>query len=87
MNHSAIQNLINELKQFAKFPMVDQPTIEAAIDFAQLRIEMEKEQIIDAFQSGYDAGWCMAKESSDDDDMIYNADQYYNQYFIGNENK
>jgi|LakMenEpi03Aug12_release.lakeMendotaPanAssembly.Ray.scaffolds.fasta_scaffold5102528_2 hypothetical protein len=45
MNHSPIQNLINELKQFAKFPMVDQPTIEAAIDFAQLRIEMEKEEL------------------------------------------
>jgi hypothetical protein len=40
---TAIQNLIEELKQFKKFPMVDQPTIQAAIDFAELRLEEERD--------------------------------------------
>ena len=52
MKQSAIQNLIKELEQFAKFPMVDKATIEAAIDFAKLRIETEKEQIVDAYYAG-----------------------------------
>ena len=37
MKQSAVQNLIKELEQFAKFPMVDKATIQAAIDFAKLR--------------------------------------------------
>jgi hypothetical protein len=52
MKQSAIQNLINELEQFAKFSMVDKATIEAAIDFAKLRIETEKEQIVEAYYAG-----------------------------------
>ena len=52
MKQSALQNLIKELEQFAKFPMVDKATIEAAIDFAKLRIETEKEQIIEAYYAG-----------------------------------
>jgi hypothetical protein len=52
MKQSAIQNLIKELEQFAKFPMVDKATIEAAIDFAKLRIETEKEQIVEAYYAG-----------------------------------
>ncbi len=45
MKQTALQDLIDKLKQFKKFPMVDQPTIDAAIEFAELRLEMEKEQI------------------------------------------
>jgi hypothetical protein len=45
----SVQNLIKELEQFAKFTMVDKATIEAAIDFAKLRIETEKEQLIEAY--------------------------------------
>lgn len=52
MKQSAVQNLIKELEQFAKFPMVDKATIEAAIDFAKLRIETEKEQLIEAYYAG-----------------------------------
>ena len=48
MKKTAIQDLIDELKQFKKFPMVDVPTIEAAIEFAELRLELNKQQIIDA---------------------------------------
>ena len=44
---TALQELIKELKQFKKFPMVDQPTIDAAIEFAELKLEMEKQQIIE----------------------------------------
>ena len=52
MKQSAVQNLIKELEQFAKFPMVDKATIQAAIDFAKLRIETEKEQLIEAYYAG-----------------------------------
>jgi hypothetical protein len=45
---TAIQDLIDELKQFKKFPMVDEATIQAAIEFAELRLELNKQQIIDA---------------------------------------
>jgi hypothetical protein len=53
MKQTAIQNLVMELEQFAKFPMVDRATIEAAIDFAKIRLETEKDQIIDAHDNGY----------------------------------
>lgn len=49
---TAVQDLIDELKRFKKFPMVDQPTIDAAIEFAELRLEMEEQQIVDAFGVG-----------------------------------
>ena len=49
---TALQDLIRELKQFQKFPMVDQPTIEAAIEFAEMRLESEKQQIMEAFDYG-----------------------------------
>jgi len=45
---TAIQDLIDELKMFQKFPMVDKSTIQAAIDFAELRLDLNKKQIIDA---------------------------------------
>ncbi len=66
---TALQNLIDELKQFKKFPLVDQATIEAAIEFAELRLPMEKEQIIDAYKS--DRYPC----SNED------AEQYYNETY------
>lgn len=45
---TAIESLIKDLEQFQKFPMVNQPTIEAAIEFARLRLADEKSQIIEA---------------------------------------
>lgn len=47
-----VQDLIRELEQFAKFPMVDKPTIEAAIEFAKLRLEPEKQMINAAYIDG-----------------------------------
>ena len=44
MKQTAVQELISDLKNFAKFPMVDQPTLEAAIEFAELALLKEKEQ-------------------------------------------
>lgn len=44
---TAIQDLIDELKQFQNFPTVDKATIQAAIAFAELRLELNKKQIID----------------------------------------
>lgn len=49
---TAVKELIKQLENFKKFPMVDKPTIEAAIDFAKLAIEPEKQQIIDAVVYG-----------------------------------
>ena len=56
MENTALQDLINELEQFKKFPMVDQATITAAIDFAKLRLEKEREQIIEAFNEASSDG-------------------------------
>lgn len=58
---TALQELIKELKNFSTFPMVDKPTIEAAIEFAELRLEKERAIIIDAVNAGseitnYDTG-------------------------------
>lgn len=52
MKETTLQNLIQELKNFSNFPMVDKATIQAAIDFAELRISDEKKQIIDAYLAG-----------------------------------
>lgn len=45
---TAVQTLINDLKMFKKFPMVDQTTIDAAIEFAVLQLKTEEEQIMKA---------------------------------------
>jgi hypothetical protein len=49
---TAVQELIHELKQFKKFPMVDQATIQAAIEFAELKLEVEREQIENTYWDG-----------------------------------
>jgi hypothetical protein len=81
MKQSAIQNLIKELEQFATFPMVDKATIEAAIDFAKLRIDMEKEQIVEAYYAGTaqfdNAAHIVAPKAPQD---------YYNETFGANQN-
>lgn len=75
---TAVQNLINELKQFKKFPMVDQPTIDAAIGFAELRLEMEKEQIINAYKREA----CYMKYAGCTDEQINkSAEKYYNETY------
>lgn len=68
---TAVQDLINELKQFKKFPMVDQPTIEAAIEFAELRLEMERKQAFQLFKAGQDSMIGFEK----------NFEQYYNETY------
>ena len=70
--NTALQELIKELEKFKKFPMVDQPTITAAIDFAKLRLEKEKEQIMNAFVAGDERG---TKE------IPFNCEQYYSQMY------
>lgn len=42
---TAIEDLIEEFERFSKFPMVDTATIEAVIEFAKLRIDLNKKQI------------------------------------------
>jgi hypothetical protein len=49
---TAIKSLINDLKEFKKFPKVDQITIDSAIEFAELSLEKEKQQIIDCHIEG-----------------------------------
>jgi Zn/Cd-binding protein ZinT len=79
---TAIQNLIDELKQFKKFPMVDQPTIDAAIEFAELRIKMQEEQIKMAYNKGYQDGEIDSLDAKDGDVQFFeDADQYYRQTY------
>ncbi len=79
---TAIQNLIDELKQFKKFPMVDQPTIDAAIEFAELRIKMQEEQIKMAYNKGYLDGEIDSLDAKDGDVQFFeDADQYYRQTY------
>lgn len=76
MKQTAVNNLIIELEQFAKFPMVDKATIEAAIDFAKLRLEMEKEQIIDAANLSIKDRWYVATKYSNC------GEQYYSKTYV-----
>lgn len=76
---TAVQDLIQELKQFKKFPMVDQPTIEAAIEFAELRLEKEKEQIIKAYQQATTDEYGDSLDFSNDTQ----AEDYYNEAYGG----
>ena len=66
---TVLQELIEELKEFKKIPMVDQPTIDAAIGFAEFRIEKEKQQIIEVYSDGGEKGFNKFGE---------NAEYYYN---------
>lgn len=77
---TALQNLIKELKQFAKFPMVDQPTIEAAIEFAELRLSKEKEQIESAWDRGQYIGHTFPQRVIEPG-YEYNSEEYYNQVY------
>ena len=76
MKQTAVNNLIIELEQFAKFPMVDKATIEAAIDFAKLRLEMEKEQIIDFAKSNLDKALDLDVRTA-----YSKVEQYYNETY------
>jgi hypothetical protein len=52
MKQTVIQELIEEMERFSQMPMVNKITMEAAIDFAKLCIEKEKQQIIEAYYAG-----------------------------------
>jgi hypothetical protein len=69
---TAVENLIMELEQFAKFPMVDKSTIEAAIEFAKLRLAMEKENSEISFFAGYNYEGAFPVDEHED---------YYNKTF------
>lgn len=74
---TALQELIEELKQFKNFPLVDQATIDASIAFAELRLEKEKQQIEDAFtisRTSDGCGW-------NNEDAIESAIGYYESTF------
>jgi hypothetical protein len=47
-----------------------------AIEFCEEHLEMEKQQIIDSFEIGYDNGACVQEGSS-----IYHGGNYYNENF------
>ena len=49
---TAVQDLINELKKFMLIDGVDPDTIDAAIEFAANRLEMERQQTIYAYEHG-----------------------------------
>ena len=48
----------------------------AQLDIVQQAKEMEKQQIIDAFEKGYENGACVSDEES-----IYHGGNYYNKTF------
>ena len=66
---TAVEDLIIALQKFVELDGVDPDTINSAIEFAENRLEMEKEQIKDAYKA--DRYPC-----SDED-----AEEYYNQTF------
>lgn len=70
---TAVQELIKDLKRFMKFPMVDQHTIETAIEFAEAKLEMEKQQIIHAY------GKVVVDDNGNGNYMT--GEQYYNDTF------
>jgi len=43
--------------------------------------EQLMELITDSFNTGYDGGWCMAKENTDDDDTIYSSEDFIKTLF------
>jgi hypothetical protein len=64
--------------------------VEGKCDLSEVEIfeqakQMEKEQIIDSFNNGYDAGWAMSNEyciiEEDEEEMIYNCEEYYNKTY------
>ena len=72
---TAVDWMIDRLKQ--RGYLLDQDILQAKA--------MEKEQIIDDFESGYDAGWCMVNEYTDEDAPIaYDAEQYYKERYESN---
>jgi hypothetical protein len=73
-----VEALIKDLEQFAKFPMVNKATIEAAIDFAKLRLPEERKVIEEAYNLGsarteYDDGFGM--------NLTISSEQYFTTKF------
>jgi len=78
---TAVQDLIRELKQFKNFPGVSQPTIEAAIDFAELRLEMERQQVIESYVQGCNDTYGIDEPNANPNYDRQEAEQYYNQTY------
>lgn len=71
MEQTALQQAIKQLINFKSFPMVDIPTIEAAISFCEAYLEVEKQQIKEAYQDG-------AEDQHDPDKFKFVSEDYYN---------
>ena len=68
---TALQDLIAYLVYFKnKYPLVDQATIDAAIKFSELRLEMEKDQIKKAWNDHKNNKWGFKY-------TIVNGEDYY----------
>jgi hypothetical protein len=74
MKQSAVEWLASEIKNHIKMPSKH---FDEILEQAKA---MQKEQHIDTFEEGYNAGWCMAKEYADEP-QIYDAEEYYNETF------
>lgn len=56
--------------------LVEQLSIEHRVSLIEKAKEMERQQIVDAFENGYENGACLS-----DEDPIYHGEQYYNETF------
>ena len=71
---TAIEDLIISLVKFAEIDGVCPDTIEAAIEFAENRKEMEEEQIKDAYKRGQKNEFSHVMVGK----LLITAEQYYN---------
>lgn len=75
---TAIQELISELQALkqTKVLMPSLNAIDDCINLAYAKIELEKMQIVDSFEKGYENGAGVS-----DEDSIYHGGNYYNETF------
>lgn len=77
---TAVEDLIIALKKFVELDGVDPDTIEAAIEFAELRLEMEKQQMIE-FAEEYNMYLLKCKKGNRGSVVEMSAEQYYKETF------
>jgi len=70
---TAVESLIEKIQ-----PLIDKSKISDTMlhSLVEEHLEMEKKQIIDSFEIGYDNGACVQEGSS-----IYHGGNYYNETF------
>jgi hypothetical protein len=74
---TAVEDLIIALKKFMLIDGVDFDTINAAIELAENRLEMEKKQTIDAYKHGQNNGY----NYRDNGTNYITAEEYYEQTY------